>query len=135
MTRPAQGRAELRRVALFLAAGVLNTAFGYGVYALCVAIGLLPSFAVVVSTVAGVCFNFRTLGAVFAGQGYSRLPRFVAVYAALMALNIVLIKLAGHAGIEPYLAGLLALLAVTPLTYIAMRLFVFAPAAVSNRLA
>jgi len=118
---------EARRIGLFLAAGVFNTAFGYGVYALCVAAGLDPSLSVVVSTIAGVAFNFRTLGAVFAAQGFARLPHFIAVYAVLTPLNVGLLQLAQSAGANPYLGGALALAVVVPMTYLAMRLLVFPP--------
>ena len=130
-----QIRYEAGRIALFLAAGLVNTAFGYGVYALCVAAGGGPALSVIVSTVAGVCFNFRTLGAVFAAQGLTRLPRFLAVYAVLAPLNIALLRFTEYAGIGPYLGGALALALVTPLAYVSMRLFVFAPARVSDGLA
>lgn len=127
MTLAPISRSEARRIILFLAAGLVNTAFGYGVYALCVAIGIEPALAVVLSTVAGVAFNFRTLSAVFAAQGLARLPHFIAVYAALTPLNIGLLHLAQRAGTGPYLGGALALAVVVPLTYLAMRLFVFKP--------
>jgi putative flippase GtrA len=128
-------RSEAGRIVLFLAAGLINTAFGYGVYALCVAAGCGPALSVIVSTVAGVCFNYCTLGAVFVAQRLARLPRFLAVYAVLAPMNIALVGLAEHAGVNPYLGGAFALAVVTPLTYVSMRLFVFAPASVSDRLA
>jgi len=129
----AQIRSEAGRIALFLATGLINTAFGYGVYALCVAAGCGPALSVIVSTVAGVCFNFRTLGPVFAAQGLARLPRFLAVYAVFAPMNIALLKLAEHAGVGPYLGGALTLAVITPLTYLSMRLFVFAPANLSDQ--
>lgn len=128
-----QFRSEARRIALFLAVGLINTVFGYGVYVLCVAAGCGPALSVIVSTVAGVCFNFRTLGAVFMAQGPARLPRFLAVYALLTPMNIALLRLAQYAGADLYLGEALALAVVTPLTYVSMRLFVFAPATVADR--
>lgn len=128
MTLSPGARAEARRIIHFLAAGMLNTAFGYSAYALCLALGSTPPLAVVISTIAGICFNFRTLGAVFAGRGHSRLLRFVAVYATVAPLNILLIDCGRLVGLDPYLGGALALAVIIPLTYLAMRLFVFAPA-------
>ena len=125
MTLPAGRRTEARRIGLFLGAGAVNTAFGYGLYALLVAASLDPALAVVLSTIAGVAFNFRTLGSVFAAQGLARLPHFIAVYALQTVLNIGLLQVARNAGANPYLGGALALAVVVPLTYLAMRLFVF----------
>jgi putative flippase GtrA len=129
---PLANHPEVRRVFSFLAAGLANTAFGYGAYALCIAIGTTPAAAVVISTVAGVAFNYRTLGAVFAARGFARLPQFLMAYGALIPLNIALVRLAQGAGANPYLAGAVALAAVVPLTYTAMRLFVF-PQPASHR--
>lgn len=133
MTRLLRDRRETRRMVLFLGAGLINTAFGYGVYALCVASGIDPAMAVVASTIAGVAFNFRTLGAVFATQGFARLPHFIAVYAALTPLNVGLLRLAQAMGANPYLGGALALAVIVPLTYLAMRLFVFPPETPADR--
>ena len=135
MKLPSQIRCEARRIVLFVAAGLINTAFGYGVYALCVVLGCGAALSVIVSTVAGVSFNFRTLGAVFAVQGLARLPRFVTVYAVLAPLNVALLRLAQSSGADPYLGEALVLAVVTPLTYLAMRLFVFTPPSASDQLA
>jgi putative flippase GtrA len=126
---------EARRILLFLVAGLVNTGFGYGVYALAVWSGIVPAVAVIVSTIAGVAFNFRTLGAVFAARGMARLPHFVAVYAVLSPLNIGVLHAAQRAGAGPYLAEALALAVVVPLTYLAMRLVVFPSTTVSDRFA
>lgn len=129
MTRSqSPARREARRIAFFLAAGLVNTAFGYGVYALGVWAGLAPPAAVIVSTIAGVAFNYRTLGAVFASRGVSRLPHFVAAHALLAPVNIAILHFAQKMGAGPYLGELAALCVVTPLSYLMMRLVVFAPA-------
>lgn len=122
-------RGEARRIILFLAAGLLNTGFGYGVYALGVWAGLAPSMAVVVSTIAGIAFNYRTLGAVFAARGLSRLPHFVAAHAVFAPLNMAILHFAQAAGTGPYLGEVLALCVVVPLSYVVMRQIVFAPTA------
>ena len=132
LTKALEG-GEARRIFLFLVAGLVNTGFGYGVYSLAVWAGIAPMVAVIVSTVAGVAFNFRTLGAVFAARGFDRLPHFVGAYALLAPLNIALLHAAQAAGAGPYLGEALALAVVVPLTYLAMRLFVFPAAPPTNR--
>lgn len=125
MTIAAALGAENRRIVLFLAAGVVNTAFGYAAYVVALATGLAPPTAVVASTIAGVLFNYRTLRAVFAGSGFGRMPLFVCAYAILAGLNVGLLTLAQRFGLGPYVGELAALSVVTPLSYLAMRFVVF----------
>ncbi|MBS0483393.1 MAG: GtrA family protein [Proteobacteria bacterium] len=123
LSRPAVS--EVGRFALFLVAGMINTLFGYGVFALLTALGFAETAAVVMATAAGVLFNFRTFGTVFAARGLARLPHFIAVYAVLTLLNIAILATARGAGLGPYLGEAAALCVVTPLTFLALRFIVF----------
>lgn len=123
MTLPS--RADLSRFALFLAAGGVNTLFGYGVFALLIWLGMTGTTAVILSTVAGVIFNFHTFRRVFIAQGLTRLPHFVGMYAVIMLVNVVLLHVLTRAGLSSYLAQALIVLAVAPCSFLAMRNFVF----------
>ncbi|WP_340268565.1 GtrA family protein [Sphingobium mellinum] len=114
-----------RRFIGFLIAGGINTLFGYGVYSAQVLMGIVPPIAVVISTVVGVLFNFLTTSAVFRSRDLRKLPRFLAVYAAMMGLNILLLDIAMRCGLGPLLAQAL-ILPIFTLTFLAMRRFVFA---------
>ena len=114
-----------RRFIGFLIAGGINTLFGYGVYSAQVLMGIVPHIAVVISTVVGVLFNFLTTSAVFRSRDLRKLPRFLAVYAAMMGLNILLLDIAMRVGLGPLLAQAL-ILPIFTLTFLAMRRFVFA---------
>lgn len=114
-----------RRFIGFLIAGGINTLFGYGVYSAQVLMGIVPHIAVVISTVVGVLFNFLTTSAVFRSRDLRKLPRFLAVYAAMMGLNILLLHIAMRVGLGPLLAQAL-ILPIFTLTFLAMRRFVFA---------
>ena len=46
----------------FVLVGILNTAFGYGVYCLMLWIGLSYWWATLIANVLGVLFNFKTTG-------------------------------------------------------------------------
>ena len=59
-----------RPFARFLVVGVVNTLFGYGVFCLALWATQQPTLAVVISTVLGVLFNFRSTGVVVFGSGY-----------------------------------------------------------------
>lgn len=114
-----------RRFIGFLIAGGINTLFGYGVYSAQVLLGIVPHIAVVISTVIGVLFNFLTTSTVFRSRDLRKLPRFLAVYAAMMGLNILLLDIAMRVGLGPLLAQAL-ILPIFALTFLAMRRFVFA---------
>jgi putative flippase GtrA len=110
----------------YLGAGLVNTVFGYAFYASLLAIGLRPSLAVVLGTIAGALFNFRTIGAVFGSRDAGLLPRFVAVYAAYLVGNLALLHLILAAGVHPLLAQGAAILVLAPCSYLAMQRWVFA---------
>ncbi|MFG1466446.1 GtrA family protein [Xanthobacter sp. DSM 24535] len=118
--------AEVRRFARFLAVGLLNTAFGYMVFAAGVLFGLGPELALLVATVTGVAFNFATTGRfVFANRDIRRLPRFALAYAAIYALNALALRGLIDAGVAPLYAQLVLLPIVVIVTFATMRTFVF----------
>jgi putative flippase GtrA len=118
---------SLPRFVRFLIVGGLNTAFGYGAYAALLAVGLHYAAALLLATIAGVCFNFvMTGGLVFDRALRARtMPRFFAAYAVIYAANVALIALLDETGIDAYAAGLLALLPMALLSFFLMRHFVF----------
>lgn len=118
-------RAGLRRFALFLAAGGINTLFGYAAFALLIWLGTANTAAVVLGTLAGVLFNFNTFGRVFAVRGWARLPHFIGIYAIIMALNAAALHVLTRLGLNPYLAEALIVAALAPCSFLAMRSFVF----------
>lgn len=93
----------------FILVGVLNTAFGYMAYALLLFLGLHYTLAVVLSTIAGVLFNFKTTGTiVFKNNNNKLIFKFVAVYAITTTLGIIILRMAELARINLYLAGLVS---------------------------
>lgn len=120
-------RDELRRFAWFLAAGAVNTCFGYAAFALFIWIGTGNDLAVILGTILGVLFNFQTFGAVFAKRGFARLPHFLIIYALIMLANIWLLRMLVAAGLGPYLGEAIVITIISPVSFLAMRRFVFAP--------
>lgn len=111
----------------FLFTGVLNTVFGYAIYFLGLTAGLLPEVALAIATVLGAVFNYFSTGRiVFAYNSLDRLPRFIAAYAVVYALNALLLRglitLFGHPAIIQ--AMLLPLMAAA--SFVIFRQFVFA---------
>lgn len=120
------GRADIWQASRFLAVGVLNTAFGYVIFAAGILAGLPSGIALAIAMVIGVMFNFFTLGRlVFDSRDPTRLPRFVAVYALTYVVNLMLLRLVEGAGLGPLLAQLACLPVTVSLTFVLMRFLVF----------
>ncbi len=114
------------RFARFLAAGLVNTAFGFGVYWLCLRCGLPVWGALIVGNVAGIVFNFMTTGAfVFRSLLRRHFPRFVCVYLLLYGLNYAGIIGLGKVWIGPVLAQAILTIPTALLSYLLMAKFVF----------
>ena len=117
-----------RRFFSFLLAGGVNTLVGYALYGALILSGIVPHIAVIFSTIGGILFNFLTTGTVFQSRHPRLLPRFVAVYGGMLALNMVLLDIALRAGIGPFVGQGLAVLVCAPLNFLAMRRLVFVAA-------
>lgn len=110
----------------FLGVGVLNTIFGYGCYALLVVIGLHYSLALAISTICGIFFNFKTLGAlVFNSSDNRRIFRFILVYIFAYLINAVGVYFVEISGGGALLGGAMMLLPAALLTYLLQKHFVF----------
>lgn len=111
---------------LFLAVGSVNFIFYYSLFTFLHFMEVPPTRAVIIATVVAVLFNFCTTGrVVFKSGNIRRLPRFVAVYAVQMGLNIMSLRALISAGIPVLIAEALVVGVLAILTFIALRLFVF----------
>jgi putative flippase GtrA len=124
---PASGPvAERHRFLRYLAVGLANTAFSYGIYALCIAMGMAYFIANLVALVCGICVGFQAhKRLVFKTAGRYSFLYFVAVWAVLYFFNISLIGWLMARGLDAYIAGALALPPTTVLSYGLQRLLVF----------
>lgn len=113
--------------AKFIVVGGLNTAFGYLIFCLFTFLSGNAYVSVVLSTIAGVLFNFKTYGSlVFNSKDHSRVFRFSAAYAFIIAIQMLFLKWLGHLGIvNPYLAVAVMVLPMAALSFVLMRKFVF----------
>lgn len=112
----------------FLLVGVLNTAFGYGVFVACLWLGLHYAVAAAVATVLGVLFNFKSTGSlVFRSRGTGRLHLFVSVYVATYVVNVLALAVMLRFGIPEWLGGLIMILPSAILSYVLNSKYVFPP--------
>lgn len=109
----------------FLIAGALNTAFGYGLYAGLIWLGLDRYLAQAIGYVLGTGFNYITYSrGVFTGAGPAKM-RFALSYAGNYLINLAGLKLASHFIADPYLAGAVTTFAVVVLNYAVLKRLVF----------
>lgn len=110
----------------FLIVGCINTAFGYGIFALAIMLGAAPPVALACSLVCGVIFNFFTTGRlVFGNKSASRLPAFILCYAIVYLANLALLNLIMSFGVGPLMAQLLSLPLVALSTFFLLKLVVY----------
>lgn len=89
----------------FILVGLLNTAFGYAVYALLLWVGLPPQPALVISFAIGVAWNyFTTARLVFRATGFGKLPAYLAAYLTVYAANALALQFALSRGADPFVA-------------------------------
>jgi putative flippase GtrA len=126
MPQPAPGSGTPAQFARFLVVGTLNTAFGYGVFAGLVMLGVDPVPALVATYFVGVPFNYVTTGRfVFRPGGGGAFLRFVAAYVVVYFFNLALFEMLGLAGASPLLAQALCLPVVAVFSFFLFKLHVF----------
>jgi putative flippase GtrA len=121
-------REDASRIVRFLATGVLNTAFGYAVYAVLLWMGLPYAAALLLATIVGVVFNFFSYGKlVFQGEtGKRTFVRFVIAYLAIYALNVGLLHLGTQGlGWNAYVAQAACMVPIVVVSWMLMNRWVF----------
>lgn len=110
----------------FLMVGLMNSAFGYGCFALLVYLGLHYSSALLLATILGVAFNFKSTGSLVFGSHNNKLIfRFVLGYALVYCINLGGIAIFSFFDVVPYFSGLILLLPMAALSFIINNRFVF----------
>ena len=110
----------------FVVTGGINTAFSYGIYALCIYLGAGYAIASGISIVCGILFSYKTTSAVVFGQGYrGSLVRYLGSYVIVYLFSLLILKTMDQFGINAYLAGVLAAPPCAVLSFALLKLFVF----------
>jgi putative flippase GtrA len=118
----------------FLLVGILNTIFGFSIFAIFVQLGLDDKSAVLFSMILGVLFNFKTTGSfVFANKNNKLLFRFICVYVVIFFLNIgglsILKSIPLGLDLDPKtkttIAGGILVLPLAVVSFVLNKLFVF----------
>lgn len=110
----------------FVAVGVLNTGFGYGLFAVIVAFGVPLEISLLLSTTLGIVFNFITTGSLVF---FKRTPKlfvpFALVYIVIYFLNVVLLRLVVSCGLVPAIGQALLMPIIVVMSYFGMSRYVF----------
>lgn len=114
------------QVIKFLAVGVLNTLFGYGMFNLFLFLGFHYVMAVLLGTILGVLFNFKTIGTFVFGSKNNRLIfRFVMVYVVIYLLNILFLYIFTLLNFDVRIAGAILLVPMAVVSFGLNKFFVF----------
>jgi len=122
-TAPSDARFQFMK---FLAVGLLNTAFGYALYALFVLGSLLPEIALALATIIGAIFNYVTTGRiVFAERSARKIPLFLLTYASIYVVNAASLRILISQELSPFLAQAILLPFVTVISFLTFRHLIF----------
>ncbi|MDR1417306.1 MAG: GtrA family protein [Prevotellaceae bacterium] len=115
-----------KQLVRYLMVGVLNTAFGYGVYALLIWAGAHYTLATLVSTVLGILFNFKMYGTlVFKNKSNRLILKYLAVYGFLYLCGNLWIFFFKKIGVDAYTSGACWLIPNALLGFVLNRMFVY----------
>lgn len=115
-----------KRFILFLIVGVVNTGFGYGVFALLIYFKVHYSLAALISTFLGILFNFKTTGIIVFRNSNNRLIfRFFLTYGITYLLGLLFLYITNYFKISNYIAGAIWLLPGAVISYFLMKSIVF----------
>jgi putative flippase GtrA len=118
-------RARLLELWRYYQIGVLNTAFGFGMYAALVWLGMNIFVAQLTAHLLGVAFNYLTYSRhVFRDAAPAKL-RFVLSYALNYLLGLATLTITSKLIASPYLAGLCSAAIVSIINYFALKRLVF----------
>ena len=109
----------------FIVSGI-NTVFGYGLFALLTYFGLNYMLAILLATVIGILFNFKTIGAlVFKTHNNTLIFRFFGVYGVNYLINIGALTLLKHAGLGTYAGQAILVVPLGCFGFLMNKTFVF----------
>jgi len=115
-----------KRLIKFLAVGGLNTLFGYAVFAVLISIGLHYTIAVLIGTIIGVPFNFKTTGKlVFDSHDNRLIWKFFVVYGIIYLLNIIGLYFLKQISVDIYVAGAILILPMALVSFGLNKKYVF----------
>ncbi len=124
--RSNSGRIKL--IARFLGVGLINTVFGYAIYALLILFNMPYLGALLMATIVGVIFNYFSIGRlVFKSKsGAHTFAKFIAAYGVVYCINATTLKLLiNNLQINPYIGQALCIPLSVLISWFLMNYWVF----------
>jgi len=116
----------VKKFAKFILVGIANSLFGYSVYAIFIYFRVHYSLAVLMATLLGIAFNFRTIGGlVFNNKDRKHIFRFAGVYAITYALQVAALMMFDSYQVNLYSAGLVLAAPLAIISFVLNSKFVF----------
>lgn len=126
MLRSLVSKIKKIRLIRFLFVGIINTIFGYSIFAILIILRLDYQYALLLATMCGVMFSFKTIGTlVFKTKNNKLIFRFIGVYCVIYILNIELIKIINSFGINILISQAMLVLPLAAISYVLNKKFVF----------
>lgn len=115
-----------RQFVRYVLVGIGNTAFSYGAYVAFLYIGHEYWIANLLALILGIAFSFTTQGiVVFRNATRITFVKFLAAWMLIYIFNISVIALLMHGSMSAYLAGAVATIPGTLVSYFVLKLAVF----------
>ncbi len=116
----------LLQFAKFVAVGVINTAWGYGIFAFLIYIDLHFAVASLLSMILGILFNYFTSGKlVFDNSSSKAFLRYWIMYGGMYCWGIFWLWLLLRLGYDAYTAGALMIAPNALISFFVQRRYVF----------
>lgn len=115
------------QLAHYLVVGAINTAFGYGVYALAIGLAAPLWLAALFAQVLGTLFNYFTYGSLVfkAAPSWPQIARFAIGYTFTYGLGVGCLYFLNNIGLNAYWAGIVNLGIMPIASFFINKYFVF----------
>ena len=116
------------KIVKFLGVGLINTLVGYSIYAILITAKLPYSASLFISTIAGVTFNYFSIGRlVFSSKGgIAVCGKFFTAYGVVYFSNIIGLELSvSHLKLNPYLGQAMCVPPIALISWLLMNYWVF----------
>jgi putative flippase GtrA len=110
----------------FILVGLINTLFGYGIFAVLILVDVNFVLSALLSTIIGILFNFKTISRfVFGSNDNYLIYKFVVSYLVLYLINITSLYVLNIFGVDYLFGGLVLTIPIAILSFCFNKFFVF----------
>lgn len=119
--------ARFSQVWAYAQVGVVNAAFGYGVFALLILLGINLFAAQIISHLLGMAFNYVMFRRHVFKDSRAAVGRYIIAYAVNYGIGLVILMGLNQVVPSDYLAGFLTIALVAVINFVVLKFLVFLP--------